>query len=165
MATSVVAQSVVPSETRLELSRVLASPDFVASRQLTNFLEYIVSESLAGRSDSLKERNVARSALGRGTDFDPRLDCVVRVTAGKLRRTLERYYALQGAADGLCIEVPKGSYCPVFRQRKAGRPPHDEPAMPIEAAGSPKGSGGRPVVAVVPLKSFTGGLRERFVAD
>src|SRR5262245_40760407 len=110
------AQNVAPDEARSELSRILASPDFAASRQLTNFLQYIVSQSLAGRSENLKERSVA-AALGRGPEFDPRLDCVVRVTAGKLRRSLDRYYALEGASDAVSIDIPKGCYCPVFRRR------------------------------------------------
>src|SRR5262245_15051380 len=83
---------VTSDEARSELSCVLASPDFASSQQLTRFLEFIVVEALAGRANRLKEGTVARRALGRRTDFDPRLDCVVRVVAGKLRRTLDRYY-------------------------------------------------------------------------
>ncbi len=157
------AQNVAPGETRSELLRVLASPDFAASRQLTNFLQYIVSESLAGRSENLKERTVARGALGRGTDFDPRLDCVVRVTAGKLRRSLERDYALQGAVDSVCIEVPKGRYCPVFWRRPSRAENGDKSAPIANATAQPVAA--RPKVAVVPLKSYTGGAKERFLAD
>ena len=159
------AQNVAPGETRSELLRILASPDFAASRQLTNFLQYIVSESLAGRSENLKERTVARGALGRGTDFDPRLDCVVRVMAGKLRRSLDHYYALQGASDSICIEMPKGRYCPVFRSRRqAPRAGNDAKLMPIENA-TAQPVAAHPKVVVVPLKSFTGGDKERFFAD
>jgi adenylate cyclase len=84
--------AVAPELIRAELARVLASSEFAASRHLTNFLRYVVEEALAGREDRLKERNIALGALGRDADFDPRLDCIVRVVAGKLRRALERYY-------------------------------------------------------------------------
>ena len=55
-------QIVTPGEASAELLRILASPDFVASRQMASFLRYVVTEALAGRSDKLKERNVARGA-------------------------------------------------------------------------------------------------------
>jgi TolB-like protein len=161
--------SVTPGEARLELSSILASPDFAASRQLSSFLEYIVDEFLAGRAGNLKERTVALRALGRDDSFDPRLDCIVRVVAGKLRRSLERYYALQGCDHALRIDVPKGSYTPVFRR-------HDETLRlhSMSPAGEPHDSHGhgdavnghaRPIVAVVPLKLLTGGPKERFLAS
>src|SRR5215469_1907093 len=97
-------------EIRAELERVLTFPDFAASRHLINFLRFVVEESLAGRAESLKERTVALGALGRKTDFDPRMDCIVRVVAGRLRRTLERYYATLGASNPLSIVIRAGSY-------------------------------------------------------
>jgi TolB-like protein len=158
------AQNVAPDEARSALSLILASPDFAASRHLTNFLLYIVSESLAGRSKNLKERSVA-AALGRGTDFDPRLDCIVRVTAGKLRRSLECYYARQGASDAVCIVVPKGCYCPVFRRQSQAAPAFvGEASVPcVSLAVEPAAA--RPRIAVVRLKSMTGGGKERLLAD
>src|SRR5688572_260917 len=98
MTTASEQQVVAAGEAHAELARVLASPEFAASQQLSRFLQFVVTESLAGRSDRLKERTVARSALGRDDTFDSRLDCVVRVVAGKLRRALDRYYALEGAS-------------------------------------------------------------------
>src|SRR5262245_17783996 len=160
-------QVVTSDEIRTELTRILASPDFAASHQLASFLQYIVAESLAGRGDRLKERTVARGALGRDASFDPRLDCVVRVVAGKLRRALERFYSQQGAADPLWIDVPKGSYSPLFH-RRAMQPTvsHSEPGGDASGVKPTTSNGnGRPVVAVMPLRSFTGGSHERFLAD
>jgi len=159
-------QIVTPSEARSELSQVLASPDFAASRQLSNFLKFIVEETLAGRSDHLKERTVALGALGRSVDFDPRMDCVVRVMAGKLRRSLDRFYAfyaMQGAPHAVSIEVPKGTYRPLFRRREAiarvdGHAGRLDTELSTVAAA-------RPVVAVTPLKLVTGDRRERLFAD
>jgi TolB-like protein len=155
------AQAVNPDEALLELTHILASPDFAGSRHLTHFLTYIVSESLAGRSEHLKERTVARKALGRDDKFDPRLDCVVRVVASKLRRSLRNYYALEGASNRLRIEVPKGTYCPVFRRHQkcnGDDPQRAEDAAQVRASG-------RPVLAVVPFRILTDGARERFLAS
>ena len=53
----------------------------------------------------------------RPADFDPKVDTIVRVEAGKLRKRLEEYYADEGAAAAVRIEVPKGSYVPQFQFR------------------------------------------------
>jgi TolB-like protein len=149
---------------RLELARVLSSSEFTSSRHLTNFLTYIVEEALAGREERLKERTIAIGALGRDADFDSRLDCIVRVVAGKLRRALQRYYATGGAANSVCIAVPAGSYVPVFRRALApsspGRSGSPEPCTRQRRDGL-----GRPVVVVVPFLSFTTGSAERLAAD
>ena len=108
-----------PAEIREEMARILSSPDFVASEQLSRFLEYVVEEALAGRADLLKERNIAVRALGRDTEFDPRLDSIVRVVAGKLRRALDHYYAKEGAGNPHRLVIPKGGYHPVVRAQVA----------------------------------------------
>jgi adenylate cyclase len=151
------------AEVRAELSRILASSEFVGSRQLTSFLRYVVEEALAGREERLKERTLARGALGRDSDFDPQRDCIVRVVAGKLRRALERYFAIDGAGDPLCIEVPKGSYCPVIRRRVPSS--MNNGAKPVRGANSRNVRTGRlPIVAVAPFRSHTGSREERFFA-
>jgi adenylate cyclase len=58
---------------------------------------------------------IATRVLGRREDFDPLVDPIVRIQAGRLRRSLERYYLLSGANDSLRIELPRGTYVPVFR--------------------------------------------------
>ena len=42
------------------------------------------------------------------------MDPIVRIQAGRLRRSLERYYLLSGKDDPVRIELPKGTYVPVF---------------------------------------------------
>jgi adenylate cyclase len=151
------------AEVRAELSRILASSEFVSSRHLTNFLHYVVEEALAGREDRIKERTLACGALGRDSGFDPRRDCIVRVVAVKLRRALERYFAIDGACDPLCIEVPKGSYCPVIRRRVSSSV--NNGAKPMRGANSRTVRTGQlPIVAVVPFRSHTGSREERFFA-
>jgi serine/threonine-protein kinase len=49
-------------------------------------------------------------------DFDPRTTAVVRVDATRLRAKLREYYWSEGTADSLVIDLPKGSYTPVFRE-------------------------------------------------
>jgi adenylate cyclase len=151
---------------RRELAQVLNSDEIAGSRQLTSFLKYIVAESLAGRSDNIKERNIAIGALNRGADFDPRFDCIVRVVAGKLRRALVRYYAAEGAAHALRIDVPKGAYRPVFRPAKVAASIKE--SVPIDGRTTRlphHGIAGRPVIAILPFVTYTRGPEERFLAD
>jgi len=99
---------------RTHLERVLRSPHFDGSTRSREFLRYVVEEVLAGRGGYLKQAAIAVEVFGRKPDFDAVIDPIVRVQAGRLRRSLERYYLLSGDVDTLRIELPKGSYAPVF---------------------------------------------------
>ncbi len=99
---------------RNHLERVLRSPHFDGSTRSREFLRYVVEEVLAGRSAYLKQAAIAVEVFGRKPDFDAVIDPIVRVQAGRLRRSLERFYLLSGDADSMRIELPKGSYAPVF---------------------------------------------------
>ncbi len=79
-----------------------------------NSCSYVVEEVLAGRVAYLKQAAIAVEVFGRKPDFDAVIDPIVRVQAGRLRRSLERYYLLSGDIDAIRIELPKGSYAPVF---------------------------------------------------
>lgn len=104
------------------LRRLLDSDELRHSARSRNFLAYVVTETLSGRGDRLKERTVARYALGRGSDFDATSNSTARVQANRLRASMERYYAGPGADETLVIEIPKGGYVPTFtyRQRQSG---------------------------------------------
>lgn len=100
---------------RRQLELILERPDFDASQRSREFLRFIVEETLAGRGDQLTQVAIATAVFGRTEDFDPIVDPIVRIQAGRLRRSLERYYLLSGRQDVLGIELPKGSYMPAFR--------------------------------------------------
>ncbi|MEJ2626046.1 MAG: hypothetical protein P8Z80_16410 [Pseudolabrys sp.] len=103
-----------PAEIRAALADVLASQSFSKSAQLTNFLRFVVEETLAGRGKRIKAYTIATDALGRDETFDPQADPIVRVEAARLRRALRTYYADGGAAQSIVIELPTGTYAPVF---------------------------------------------------
>lgn len=118
---------------RAELERVLRSSTFAGSERHRRFLAYIVDETLAGRADRLKAYNIATTAFHRGADFDPQLDSIVRIEAGRLRRALEHYYLTEGRDRDVEIVVPKGSYVPQFVHVGDQAPP-DVADPPREAA-------------------------------
>jgi len=99
---------------RAHLDGILRSPHFDGSARSREFLRYVVDEVLAGRAAYLKQAAIAVEVFGRRPDFDAVIDPIVRVQAGRLRRSLERFYLLSGDANSIRIELPKGSYAPVF---------------------------------------------------
>ncbi|MDJ0857052.1 MAG: hypothetical protein QNI88_17710, partial [Desulfobacterales bacterium] len=100
-----------------QLELVLASSDFKATPQQVALLKYVVGQTLAGNADRIKGYTVATEVFGRRPDFDQNIDPIVSIQAGRLRRALARYYQGTGKHDPLRIEIPKGSYVPVFRVR------------------------------------------------
>jgi adenylate cyclase len=99
---------------REHLQHLLHSPHFDASGRSREFLCFIVEEKLEGRGDDLNQTSIAMRVFGRAAGFDPILDPIVRVQAGRLRRSLERYYLLAGNSETFRIELPKGRYAPEF---------------------------------------------------
>ena len=77
-----------PEEIRAALDRVVASDVLRHSPQLVAVLRFIVEATLRGESDRVKGHTIAVEALGRGEDFDPQVDPIVRVEARRLRRAL-----------------------------------------------------------------------------
>jgi adenylate cyclase len=96
------------------LQKLLASREFTASGRNRRFLSYVVEETLSGRGNRIKAYNIALAAFDRGADFDPLADPIVRIEAGRLRRSLEHYYLTAGKSDPIRIDIPKGSYAAVF---------------------------------------------------
>src|SRR3954470_6351236 len=111
--------SVGDGEVRVALERMAASEAFRGSPQLIAFLRYVVEATLRGEADRIKGYTIATEALGRTVDFDPQADPIVRVEATRLRRALNRYHASAIAPDGVQIDLPLGSYVPVFRRAVA----------------------------------------------
>jgi TolB-like protein len=114
--------AVTPDQVRGQLDRVLASETFAGSARLSRFLRYVVERTLAGEGDRLKEYAVGVDVFDRDDGYDPRLDSLVRVEAGRLRTKLSEYYGAAGAADPVIIRMPRGSYAPVFDERETVPP-------------------------------------------
>jgi hypothetical protein len=106
-----------PDEAKAALERICASPCFDHAPKLTRFLRFVVDTTLAGDGGRIKGYTIGVEALGRGVDFDPQADPIVRVEAIRLRAALARYYAGAGVRDPVLIELPRGRYVPRFGWR------------------------------------------------
>ena len=107
----------------LELQEVLASPHFCNSKRYPALLQYIVENTLAGRSEQLKERTIGVEVFDRPSSYDTGADTVVRYTAGEVRKRLSIYYHELERKPVIQIQLPPGSYVPEFLH------PQDNPAI------------------------------------
>jgi hypothetical protein len=120
-----------------ELDRILSSPSFRNSARCREFLRFVVERTLAGESEALKERTIAVEHFGKSFDVDLDRDSTVRVCARNARRRLAEYYAA-GASGPFRIELPVGSYVPVFRRTAADDIVRPDFPMPAGATAPPK---------------------------
>ena len=101
------------------------------SESLCKLLRYLAKHVLDHPGTSIKEYQIATEVFGRSDDFDPQLDSMVRVQAGRLRGKLAEYYSVNGADDGIVVELPKGTYVLSFHHKaSAGRPHISAPSEP-----------------------------------
>src|SRR5262245_45714026 len=114
-----------------QLERILRSAALVTSPSLSRFLRYIVEETLAGRGSAIREYTLGVHVFDRGDDFNPRLDPIVRVQARNLRARVAKYYEGPGVEDPIRIELPKGTYVPIFHHKAVAEP---QPSVPETAA-------------------------------
>lgn len=119
---------------RKQLERLLSDPAFAGANRRSRLLRYLVEAELAHRGESLKESVIATDVFDRAADYDPQVDSVVRVEIGRLRARLAEYYSA-AAPDEPRIEIPKGTYRPVFVLRETEP---ETPAVPLADAAAPR---------------------------
>src|SRR5262249_6400018 len=100
---------------REHLERALTGDVFGHSDRLKRLLRFVVEQTLEGKGDKLKEYTLGLEVFDRAPGFDPRVDSIVRVQASKLRDKLSEYYETEGRGEPVRIELPRGSYMPVFQ--------------------------------------------------
>jgi hypothetical protein len=99
-----------------QLELLLVHPLFFQSKRYPALLRFVVEQTLAGNSDQVKERSIGMEVFGRLPGYDANADPVVRVTAGEIRKRLAQYYYDPIHSDEIRIELPTGSYVPVFQR-------------------------------------------------
>jgi len=115
------ALSAAAEPVRRQLQSILHDAEFKALPRLGALLRHVVERKLEGREAEIKESTIGVEVFGRPASYDTRVDSVVRTEARRLREKLAHYYLYRGKDDPVLIEIPKGSYVPVFRPlRDAG---------------------------------------------
>jgi hypothetical protein len=131
------------SQFQAEIEKLVASHALHGSESLCKLLRYLGKQAIEHPGVAVKEYQIATEVFGRQADFDPQLDSMVRVQAGRLRTKLTEYYNTEGAADRLVVELPKGSYAVAFHEKAAAAAVHGNGSAtgtwasnPVETAAS-----------------------------
>jgi hypothetical protein len=119
-------------EVRQLLDRILCSRQFSNAPKKQKFLQLICEAYLDGRASELSEYSIGYEVFDRNETYDPALDSIVRVGAHEVRKKLERYYKSEGKNDEILLEIPAGSYIPIFTRLKQAT----EATEPTKAAAS-----------------------------
>src|ERR1039458_5333310 len=115
-----------------ELNQILESSFFRKAARSTQFLRYVVEYAL-DNSAPLKERTIGVELFERRRDYATGDDPVVRVQAAEVRRRLDQYYrALTTAPAAIRVQLPVGSYSPIFTEV-----PVESPLSPVPLGSSP----------------------------
>jgi hypothetical protein len=112
-----------------ELDRILSSRFFKDAIRGSQFLEYVVRYKLEGHTDPIKERTIGTEVFHRPVGYQTGDDSVVRVQASEVRRRLEQFYQAEGPGAAVRIELPLGSYSPIFRTSQEHESPKHSDAI------------------------------------
>lgn len=102
-----------------QIDRLINSQALHSSESLCKLLRYLAKHALDHPGVPIKEYQIATEVFGRSDDFDPQVDSMVRVQAGRLRQKLAEYYGSDGAEDPVLVELPKGTYVLSFHHKPA----------------------------------------------
>ena len=110
------------------VERIARSRCFTKSARLRDMLLYLSTRAFEDKADQIHEQEVGHRVFGRPPNYDTSTDNIVRVHASMLRKRLEQYFAAEGANEQLILEIPKGNYAPVFRERSVvpANPPNPD---------------------------------------
>lgn len=157
----------IPSHEEIDaqLTRIVTSDDFDPTTRSRKFLRFIVKCTLENLQNTISQYAIATQVLGRQENFDSTNDPIVRIQAGRLRRSLDRYYLTSGTGDPVEISMPKGSYVPRFAYRNV------DPAAP--GGGAIRGHALKdvlhdasewPAVLISPFRNLTGDPQHDYLA-
>jgi hypothetical protein len=108
------------------IERFAASPQLRRASRLREFLYYVAHRSLKDGCQQVHEQEIGVEVFGRADTYDTSVDNIVRANATELRKRIEAYFEAEGASEPILMEIPRGSYIPVFSLR------HPDPALAVE---------------------------------
>jgi hypothetical protein len=127
------------------LERIVASTQLKRASRLREFLIFVGRRSLKEGCDQIHEQEIGSEVFGRVGAYDTSIDNIVRVNATELRKRIEAYFESEGLHEPILLEIPRGSYKPVFHYRvsEPKAVPHLEPETMAESS----------AIAVVPISA------------
>jgi hypothetical protein len=97
------------------VQRIVSSPPFQRSTRLRDLLQFITEQTIHGKAHELTEQHIGNALFHKPSDYSPLEDSSVRVHVRQLRLKLHEYFNEEGPNEPVILDIPKGSYAPVFR--------------------------------------------------
>lgn len=127
------------------LERICCSNELKRAARLQEFLRYVGHRSLQAPHQPVSEHEIGVDVFGRQQNYDTSADNIVRVNASELRKRIAAYFAAEGAKEPILVDIPRGSYTPVFSLRppeplvevEAVKPELPQPALDLHTRGAP----------------------------
>lgn len=163
-----------PEEIRSALELVLASNGFRKAERLARFLRFVCETTLNGEGAKLNEYLIAFEVFGRGDDYAPSEDSIVRRQAHSLRQKMQEYYGGEGAEAAIRIELPTGRYIPHFvwspssleiLEPRVAEPGERLPPEPVKAWGRNVKIAAAAMAVVLFVAGWAVGQRRNAVSD
>jgi hypothetical protein len=99
------------------IERVAGSSQLKRAPRLQELLFYISRRSIKEGCERVHEQEIGTQVFGRPETYDTSYDNIVRTNISDLRKRIEHYFNSEGRQEKLIMELPRGSYVPVFRFR------------------------------------------------
>lgn len=99
------------------LERIASSQHLKSSLRLREFLFYIAECAIREAPGDATEQQIGIRVFGRPPGYNSSEDSIVRTHARLLRQKLALYFAEEGLAEEIVVDIPKGHYLPVFHPR------------------------------------------------
>lgn len=121
------------------VERILRSTPFQKSSNLHALLSYLAEYSIAGKAETLTERQIGIAVFGKAAGYSPAEDSAVRVHIRHLRLRLHEYFALEGRHETWQVDIPKGYYALEFHDAEpTASPGVTAPAEPAPEPAEPR---------------------------
>jgi hypothetical protein len=118
------------------VQRIVSSAAFQKSTRLRELLQHISERTIHGFAQELTEQQIGEALFHKPSGYSPLEDSSVRVHVRQLRLKLHQYFDEEGRSELLIVEIPKGSYLPVFRAAtKPAVPPLELAPVPAVEPG------------------------------
>lgn len=106
--------SLTQPDPRRLLERVLMSPRFRDSREMSELLLYICYQTQSGNLDALHEHDIGVAVLGLEPGYGTSEQPVVAEYVEQIRAGLKEYFAREGRREPLRVAIPKGEFRAFF---------------------------------------------------
>lgn len=100
------------------VQRVSSSSALKNSPRLLQLFHYLCEHALTAPAELVSEQQIGVEIFGREPGYNSEGDTIVRTQVSTLRKKLHQYFLSEGSEEPITVEIPIGSYLPVFQPRR-----------------------------------------------